>query len=131
MDLVAEAAVRRHQDLRVWQSGRALAMRVFHLSKSFPPEERYSLTDQVRRSSRSVTANLAEAWQKRRYQPAFVAKLTDSSAEAAETQDWVDYAAACEYINARDAQEIIEEYDGILRTLEAMAHHADRWCHKP
>jgi len=130
MDYIAEPA-RRHQDLVVWQRGKRLAERIFDISKAFPVEERYSLTDQVRRSSRSVTANLAEAWQKRRYEPAFISKLTDCCAEAAETQDWIDYALSCEYIASHVAQEITAEYDAVLGTLNGMILHADRWCHKP
>lgn len=77
---------RRHQDLEVYQAAFEEAMRIFEVSKKFPIEERYSLTDQIRRSSRSVCANLAEAWRKRRYEAAFIAKLTDCAAEATETQ---------------------------------------------
>src|SRR4051812_29161513 len=88
----------KHQDLDVYKKAFEAAMQVFELSKKFPKEEVYSLTDQIRRSSRSVCANLAEAWRKRRYEAAFVSKLNDSEAEAAETQTWLEFAVRCEYL---------------------------------
>ena len=84
--------IRSFKDLRVWQNAMDLAMLVFELSKRFPVEERYSLTDQIRRASRSVASNIAEAWRKRRYPAAFIAKLSDSESEAAETQTWTEFA---------------------------------------
>ena len=84
--------IRSFKELRVWQGAMDLAMKVFEVSRGFPAEERYSLTDQLRRSSRSVAANISEAWRKRRYEAAFVAKLSDSESEAAETQTWVEVA---------------------------------------
>ena len=87
--------IMNHTDLQVYQKAFATAMEIFQLSKAFPKEEIYSLTDQVRRSSRSVCANLAEAWRKRRYEAAFVSKLSDSEAEAAETQVWLEFAVEC------------------------------------
>src|SRR5450432_1487447 len=89
--------IRRHTDLEVYQRAFAAAMRLFELSRRFPSEERYSLTDQGRRSSRSVCGNLAEAWRKRRYPAAFVSKLSDSEGEAAETQVWIQFAVECGY----------------------------------
>ena len=83
--------ITRHQELEVYKRSVAAAMQIFDLSKSFPKEEIYSLTDQIRRSSRSVSANIAEAWRKRRYEAAFVAKLNDAEGEAAETQTWIEY----------------------------------------
>jgi four helix bundle protein len=102
-------------------------MRIFALSSSFPKEEIYSLTDQIRRSSRSVSTNLAEAWRKRRYEKAFISKLNDVEAEAAETQAWLEFAVACSYLPAEDARELYREYDGILRTVVGMINHADQW----
>ena len=90
--------VQTHQDLDVYQLAFETAMQVFKLSKNFPSEERYSLTDQMRRSSRSVCANLAEAWRKRRYEGAFLIKLSDAEAEAAETQTRLEFAVQCEYL---------------------------------
>lgn len=91
--------IRRHTDLDVYQRSFLIAMRVFFLSKEFPTEEKYSLTSQCRRSSRSVAANITEAWRKRKYPSAFVAKLSDAEAEAAETQTWIQFAVECGYLN--------------------------------
>ena len=94
-------------------------MEIFKLSKSFPKEERYSLTDQVRRSSRSVCSNLAEAWRKRRYQAAFVSKLNDAEAEAAETQTWIQFAVKCDYIASEAGRDLHQVYDQIIGKIEA------------
>src|ERR1700740_2553602 len=102
-------------------------MRVFVLTKSFPSEERYSLTDQIRRSSRSVCANLAEAWRKRRYEAAFISKLGDSEAEAAETQTWLHFAVECGYLNRVAARELYLEYNAILGMLVRMVANSHRW----
>lgn len=119
--------IRKHNDLEVFQRSFDASMRLFELSKSFPPEEKYSLTDQCRRSSRSVSANIAEAWRKRRYPAAFVAKLSDSEAEAAETQTWIQFAVKCEYISSEVAKEIYTEYDNIIGMLVNMIRTADDW----
>ena len=103
------------------------AMDLFELSKCFPVEERYSLTDQVRRSSRSVCANIAEAWRKRRYPKAFVSKLSDAEAEAAETQVWVEFALKCGYIVATQADELGDRYDQILGKLVNMLSKPQQW----
>src|SRR5690348_15134179 len=95
--------IRSFKDLRVWQNAMDLAMLVFELSKRFPVEERYSLTDQIRRASRSVASNIAEAWRKRRYPAAFIAKLSDSESEAAETQTWTEFARRCGYLSDEQA----------------------------
>src|ERR1041385_1661316 len=102
-------------------------MELYSLSKAFPREETYSLTDQIRRSSRSVTANTAEAWRKRRYEAAFIAKLSDAEGEAAETQVWIEYAVACGYLQAETGNGLIEAYDSILRTLVGMIVHSETW----
>ncbi len=102
-------------------------MTVFEASKTFPREEVYSLTDQVRRSSRSVATNLVEAWRKRRYEGAFIAKLSDAETEAAETQCWLEFAAKCGYLERAAAAKIYREYDKVIATLVGMIHHADRW----
>ncbi|MCI0362098.1 MAG: four helix bundle protein [Planctomycetaceae bacterium] len=119
--------IRKHTDLEVYQRGYAAGMRVFKLSKLFPKEERYSLTDQIRRSSRSVCGNLAEGWRKRRYPQSFVNKLTDSEAEAAETQSWLQFAVGCEYVPRDEAADLYKEYDRIIAMLVKMATHADDW----
>ncbi len=102
-------------------------MRLFELTRAFPREEVYSLTDQVRRSSRSVCANLAEAWRKRRYRAAFVGKLSDAEAEAAETQVWIEFAVHCGYLDRMVGAELYREYDRVLATLVGMITHPDSW----
>ena len=102
-------------------------MHIFELSKKFPVEERYSLTDQIRRSSRSVCTNIAEAWRKRRYQGAFIAKLSDSEAEAAETQVWINFAVKCGYLPADTGRELYETYDHVLGSLVNMINKPENW----
>jgi len=102
-------------------------MGIFELSRRFPKEETYSLTDQIRRSSRSVCANLAEAWRKRRYQAAFVSKLSDSESEAAETQVWLEFAVKCSYLSRDDGKRLYVTYDEILATLVGMINHPETW----
>src|SRR5947207_3175967 len=117
----------RHTDLEVYQKAFKVAMEIFELSKGFPREEIYSLTDQVRRSSRSVCANLAEAWRKRRYEAAFISKLSDSESEAAETQVWIEFAVKCAYLNRDEAAKIYQSYDNILGTIVGMINHPETW----
>lgn len=105
-------------------------MAVFELSKSFPPEEKYSLTDQGRRSSRSVCANLAEAWRKRRYKAAFIAKLSDSETEACETRVWLEFSLLCGYIDEATFKKLDENYNKILGQLVRMIEGADDWLIK-
>lgn len=118
--------IKSHRELDVFQRAFAASMHLFRLSKRFP-RETYSLTDQVRRSSRSVCANIAEAWRKRRYEAAFIAKLNDAEAEAAETQVWIAFAAECEYLNSEDSLKLFESYEGILATLVGMISHSHTW----
>ena len=116
-----------HQDLEVYRRAFDTAKQIYEASKKFPREETYSLTDQIRRSSRSVCANLAEAWRKRRYEAAFVAKLSDVEAEAAETQTWLQFAVSCGYL-APDAGKALENvYEKILATIVGMINHTDSW----
>jgi four helix bundle protein len=117
-----------HRDLRVFQSGFEAAMRIFENSKSWPKEERYSLIDQIRRSSRSVCSNIAEAWRKRRYQASFVSKLSDADAEAAETQVWLDFALDCGYMDAALHAELSKLYDQISGGLVKMMADPAPWC---
>ncbi|MBW4460404.1 MAG: four helix bundle protein [Nodosilinea sp. WJT8-NPBG4] len=119
--------VRRYQDLEVYQAAFEEAMRIFEVSKTFPVEERYSLTDQIRRSSRSICANLAEAWRKRCYEAAFVAKLTDCAAEAAETQTWIAFAVRCQYLSSEVGQALAEAYDKISGMLVTMIRNSHQW----
>lgn len=119
--------VTKHQDLDAYRKAFESAMRIFELSKSFPKEETYSLTDQIRRSSRSVCANLAEAWRKRRYQAAFVSKLSDAEGEAAETQTWIEFAVKCGFLERETAKELFLEYDEILSMLVSMINSSSKW----
>ena len=102
-------------------------MTVFELSKTFPREEMYSLTDQVRRSSRSVAANITEAWRKRRYEAAFISKLNDAETEAAETQTWLRFAMRCRYLPEETQAAMDNEYDQIIKMLVAMAKNPEKW----
>jgi len=109
-----------HRDLKVYQLAYKLAMEIFHLSKAFPKEEIYSLTNQIRRSSRSVAANLAEGFRKRRYPNMLVNKLTDCDAEAAETQVWIDFAYDCGYLSKDNHKKLIAAYEEVGRMLSGM-----------
>jgi four helix bundle protein len=121
------ARIRSHTDLRVYRKAFDAAMAIFEASKKFPIEERYSLTDQIRRSSRSVCANLAEAWRKRRYEAAFVSKLSDVESEAAETQVWLEFAVRCEYVNRTETKDLYTAYNQVLSTIVGMINHANTW----
>ncbi|WP_234109060.1 four helix bundle protein [Chryseobacterium sp. R2A-55] len=123
--------VRFHKDLIVYQKSFNAAMEIYYLSRKFPKEETYSLTDQIRRSSRSVCANLTEAWRKRRYEKLFVNKLTDSDGEAGETQNWLDFAFACEYIDEQTYAKLYKEYDEILAILVSMVNDSKKWTFNP
>ena len=116
-----------HRDLVVWQKAVEAAMLVFETSKSFPAEERYSLTDQIRRSSRSVPANISEAWRKRRFPALFVRKLSDAESEGAETQTHVEIARRCHYLSDEKAASLDQLYDEILAMLESMASQPEPW----
>jgi four helix bundle protein len=117
----------RHTDLEVYNKAFDLAMRIFELSKSFPKEETYSLTDQVRRSSRSVCANLAEAWRKRRYENHFISKLSDAEMEAAETQSWLQFTVACKYLSKDQVAPIYKAYDSVTKMLVTMINNPQSW----
>lgn len=119
--------IKSHRDLSVYKNSFESAVVIFELSKSFPAEEKYSLTDQWRRSSRSVCANIAEAWRKRRYKAAFIAKLSDSEAEACESQVWLEFAHKCGYIDESTFKRLDEEYDRVLGQLVRMIDGADDW----
>jgi four helix bundle protein len=119
-----------YKDLKVYKLSYKSAMDIFWLSKSFPKEERYSLTDQIRRSSRSVSVNLAEAYRKRRYPKHFTSKITDADAEASETSTWIDFAKDCKYISDEIKDELIEKYDEIGRMLNYMASNPDKFLPK-
>ncbi|MBD2731067.1 four helix bundle protein [Nostoc sp. FACHB-892] len=123
-------AIKDHKDLEVYKMAFDTAMKIFEASKKFPVEERYSLTDQIRRSSRSVCANFAEAWRKRRYEAAFVAKLNDCEAEAAETQTWIEFAVKCNYINVEIGRELYGTYNRVLSGLVTMINNPTPWLIK-
>jgi four helix bundle protein len=103
------------------------AMHVFEITKTFPQEEKYSLVDQVRRSSRSICANLAEAWRKRRYEAHFVSKMSDAESEAEETRVWLEFAYKCSYISQKQFEELDDTYDKIVAQLVKMLSQPDKW----
>ena len=117
----------RHQDLDLYRKAFEAAMQIFEISKRFPKEETYSLTDQVRRASRSVCSNVAEAWRKRRYERAFVSKLNDAEGEAAETQTWLEFAVRCEYLKPEIGRALFRTYDEILSILVSMINIPRPW----
>ena len=120
-------SIRSYSDLRVYQAAMDLAMEIFELTKNFPKEETYSLVDQIRKSSRSVCANLSEAWRKRRYQAAFVSKLSDSETEAAETQVWLESSLRFGYINEESFKNLDQRYEHILSQLVTMIMNPHSW----
>ncbi len=122
---------RSHRELEVYKLAFDAAMEIFRLSKKFSPEERYSLTDQIRRSSRSVCANLTEAWRKRRYEGSFLLKLNDAEAEASETQTWLEFAVECEYLDKKTARELYQIYNQILGKLVRMINNPSPWLMPP
>jgi len=119
-------AIKSHRELRVYKMAFESAMKLYQISKTFPKEEQYSLTDQIRRSSRSVCANLAEAFRKRIYPKAFVSKLSDSEGEAAETQNWLDFALSCKYISENTHYALDQDYENILGMLVSMQKHPEK-----
>ena len=119
--------VKVHNDLIVYQKAFSAAMEIFHISKKFPSEEKYALTDQIRRSSRSVNANITEAWRKRRYEKSFINKLNDADGEAAETQNWLDFAFACEYIDKETYLDLYKKYDEVLAIIVSMTINSKKW----
>ncbi|MEX0642437.1 MAG: four helix bundle protein [Pirellulales bacterium] len=119
--------IQRHTELDVYKKAFDAAMDIFEASKVFPKEEPYSLIDQIRRSSRSVCANLAEAWRKRRYEAAFIAKLSDAESEAAESQVWLEFAVKYNYLDRDRGGPLYQQYDEILRMLVAMINAPKSW----
>lgn len=119
--------IRSFRELKVWQKAMEVAMTVFELTNRFPVSEKYSLTDQVRRSTRSVPANISEAWRKRRYPAASVSKLNDAEAEAAETQTHVEIARRCRYLNEDQTASLDQACEEILAMLTEMASHSEQW----
>jgi four helix bundle protein len=120
--------VKDYKELRVYKLAYDSAMEIFRLTRSWPIEEKFSLIDQIRRSSRSVCTNIAEAWRKRRYEAAFVSKLSDSDTEAAETEVHLSFACDCRYLPADVQQKLQDHYDHICRQLTNMMSDAGSWC---
>ena len=119
--------IRTHKELKVYQLAFRLSMEIFNLTKSFPKEEVYSLVTQIRKSSRSVSANLAEAFRKRRYEKAFISKLSDCEAEAAETQVWLEYSFECGYLSKDSYERLYSEYYKIIGKLVVMIRYPEKW----
>jgi four helix bundle protein len=125
--MAAKQTIRHHWQLDVFKLAREGSQAVFRISKSFPREEMYSLTDQARRASRSVTAQIAEAWRRRKYEAVFVNKLNEAEGEAAETQVWIMHAVDCEYLTATEGRKLHQLYDRILGKLVAMGNNPEPW----
>lgn len=121
--------IRKHTDLKVYQLSFEAGMEIFELSKKFPREELYSLTDQIRRSSRSVSGNIAEGWRKRKYPKHFASTLAISDGEAAETQVWLDYALACKYIEKEEYEILYDKYDHIMAMLVTIISKREDWTY--
>lgn len=116
------------RELEVYELAFTTAMEIFEVSKGFPKEETYSLTDQVRKSSRSVCTNLAEAWRKRKYKAVFTNKLSDAAQEAAETQTWLEFALACRYIDQKTFKRLDDRYEHIFAMLFTMQEKVESFC---
>ena len=115
------------RDLKVYQLSYKLAMEIYHISRKFPKEEKYSLTDQIRRSSRSIPANIAEAYRKRQYPKHFVSKLSDSDSELAETIVWLDFSKDCKYINENEHNYFIKKYEEAGKMLGGMINKSEKF----
>jgi len=122
--------VQYHWELEIYQLSVEAAMRIFEITKRFPKEGIYSLTDQIRRSSRSISSAIAEAWRRRKYEKAFINKLNESESEAAETQVWLEYAVKCKYIDRDVGKELHRIYDNIIGKLVSMGNNPDSWLLK-
>jgi four helix bundle protein len=128
MDEKKTQKIKSVRDLKVYRKAFDSAMDIFELTKKFPKEETYSLTDQIRRASRSVCSNLSEGWRKRRYKAVFLNKLTDSGQEAAETQTWLEFSFHCKYIDEETFNRLDESYEHIFAMLHSMEKKADAFC---
>ena len=122
--------VKSYRDLEVYKLAKKLSKEIYKISKSFPKEEMYSLTDQIRRSSRSVGAQIAEAWAKRKYEKHFISKLTNADGEQQETQHWIETANDCDYLTAKQAKEYLASYSSIGRMLNSMINKSSQFCCK-
>jgi four helix bundle protein len=126
--LERKKSIRHFRDLEVYRRAFDAAMQIFEVTKKFPPEERFSMVDQIRRSSRSVCANLAEGWRKRRYSAVFKNKITDSMQEASETQCWLEFCLACRYIKQDVFDKLDNEYEQLIAMLNSMEMNAAKFC---
>ena len=117
-----------YRDLKVYKMAYQMALDIHQVSKSFPKEEKYSLTDQIRRSSRSIPTNIAEAWKKRRYEKAFISKLIDCAGEAGETEVWLDFAKDFRYLDEKKYNELMKQYDEVSRMLYGMIDKSEKFC---
>lgn len=124
------AKINSVRDLAVYKLAFEVAMDIYDMSKSFPKEEQYSLTDQIRRSSRSVCANLSEGWRKRRYEAVFINKLSDASQESSETQTWLEFAFRCGYVSKDCFEHLDEKYEHIFAMLITMERRSGSFCRK-
>ena len=122
-----EDKIRSHRDLKAYKKAFEMAMRIFEISKDFPKAETYSLTDQIRRSSRSVCSNLAEGFRRRKYPNSFINCLNIAEAEAAETQVWLDFAFSCQYIPSSTHDELFQEYENVIGMLVNMQKNPEKW----
>ena len=127
-EMVRKKEIKHFRDLEVYRRAFKAAMTIFQLTKDFPAEERYSLVDQIRRASRSVCSNLSEGWRKRRYIAVFKNKVTDSMQEASETQCWLEFSLACEYIEQSTFDELDREYEEIIAMLNSIENKAEKFC---
>jgi four helix bundle protein len=130
METAMKEKIKSYKDLRVYNNAMEAAMKIFELTKTFPPEEKYSLTDQMRRASRSLCSTIGEAWRKRINQAAFTAKLNDSESVACESQVWVEFARKCGYLKDEVCNELDSAYDQILGQLFKMIKESDKWIIK-
>ena len=121
--------LKHFRDLEVYKRSFDAAMLIFKMSKTFPQEEKYSLVDQIRRSSRSVCANIAESWRKRRYIAVFKNKITDSMMEASETQCWLEFCLTCQYIKQSEFDHLDNDYEQIIAMLNSMEFNASKFCY--
>ncbi|MCJ7498827.1 four helix bundle protein [bacterium] len=119
-----------YRELRVYRNAKEGAMVIFRITENFPTCEKYSMVDQMRRSSRSVCTNIAEGWRKRRYRAAFIAKLSDAESEACETQVWLDFALSCGYLDKETTSALEQTYEKIMGQIVLMIERADQWLIK-
>jgi four helix bundle protein len=128
--MIKKKDIEHFRDLEVYNKAFHSAMKIYQITKTFPAEEKYSLVDQIRKSSRSVCSSIAEAWRKRRYPAVFTNKLTDAMREASETQSWLEFCLACNYIDGACFKELDEEYESIIGMLSNMEKVAHKFCYR-